>query len=106
MLMGTLCGVEMGLSRAGVPHRRGGAQAAMDYLAAPRAAAARERAHAQLPEATAKNNRAQGTPPNSRKGCPGQIIGRRPTKPFDNSHFERPPMACWCRAVEGEEYLE
>ena len=39
MLMGTLCGVEMGLSRAGVPHRRGGAQAAMDYLTAPRAAA-------------------------------------------------------------------
>jgi alanine-glyoxylate transaminase/serine-glyoxylate transaminase/serine-pyruvate transaminase len=34
MLMGTLCGVEMGLSRAGVPHRKGGAQAAMDYLAA------------------------------------------------------------------------
>ena len=37
MLMGTLCGVEMGLSLAGVPHRKGGAQAAMDYLAAPRA---------------------------------------------------------------------
>ena len=39
MLMGTLRGVEMGLSRAGVPHRRGGAQSAMDYLTAPRAAA-------------------------------------------------------------------
>jgi alanine-glyoxylate transaminase / serine-glyoxylate transaminase / serine-pyruvate transaminase len=33
MLMGTLAGVEMGLAIAGVPHRRGGAQAAMDYLA-------------------------------------------------------------------------
>ena len=33
MLMGTLSGVEMGLGIAGVPHRRGGAQAAMDYLA-------------------------------------------------------------------------
>jgi alanine-glyoxylate transaminase/serine-glyoxylate transaminase/serine-pyruvate transaminase len=32
MLMGTLSGVEMGLSLAGVPHRKGGAQAAMDYL--------------------------------------------------------------------------
>ncbi len=33
MLMGTLSGVEMGLSLAGVPHRKGGAQAAMEYLA-------------------------------------------------------------------------
>jgi alanine-glyoxylate transaminase/serine-glyoxylate transaminase/serine-pyruvate transaminase len=32
MLMATLCGVEMGLNLAGVPHRSGGAQAAMDYL--------------------------------------------------------------------------
>jgi alanine-glyoxylate transaminase/serine-glyoxylate transaminase/serine-pyruvate transaminase len=40
MLMGTLCGVEMGLSLAGVPHRTGGAQAAMDYLAASRGAGA------------------------------------------------------------------
>ena len=32
MLMGTLAGVEMGLSLAGVPHRKGGAQAALDYL--------------------------------------------------------------------------
>ena len=32
MLMGTLSGVEMGLGIACVPHRRGGAQAAMDYL--------------------------------------------------------------------------
>jgi alanine-glyoxylate transaminase / serine-glyoxylate transaminase / serine-pyruvate transaminase len=31
--MGTLSGVEMGLRVAGVPHRPGGAQAAMDYLA-------------------------------------------------------------------------
>jgi alanine-glyoxylate transaminase/serine-glyoxylate transaminase/serine-pyruvate transaminase len=33
-LMGTLAGVEMGLGLAGVPHRKGGTQAAMDYLAA------------------------------------------------------------------------
>jgi alanine-glyoxylate transaminase / serine-glyoxylate transaminase / serine-pyruvate transaminase len=33
MLMGTLCGIEMGLELAGVPHRRGGAAAAMEYLA-------------------------------------------------------------------------
>jgi alanine-glyoxylate transaminase/serine-glyoxylate transaminase/serine-pyruvate transaminase len=32
-LMGTLTGVEMGLELAGVPHRKGGVQAAMDYLA-------------------------------------------------------------------------
>jgi len=33
MLVGTLCGVEMGLALAGVPHKRGGVEAAMDYLA-------------------------------------------------------------------------
>jgi alanine-glyoxylate transaminase/serine-glyoxylate transaminase/serine-pyruvate transaminase len=32
-LMGTLAGVEMGLELAKVPHKKGGAQAAMDYLA-------------------------------------------------------------------------
>jgi alanine-glyoxylate transaminase/serine-glyoxylate transaminase/serine-pyruvate transaminase len=32
MLAGTLCGVEMGLDLAGVPHHRGGVEAAMDYL--------------------------------------------------------------------------
>jgi alanine-glyoxylate transaminase/serine-glyoxylate transaminase/serine-pyruvate transaminase len=32
-LMGTLAGVEMGLAIAGVPHRKGGVQAALDYLA-------------------------------------------------------------------------
>jgi alanine-glyoxylate transaminase/serine-glyoxylate transaminase/serine-pyruvate transaminase len=31
-LAGTLAGVEMGLELAGVPHKKGGAQAAMDYL--------------------------------------------------------------------------
>ncbi|HSV17239.1 MAG TPA: aminotransferase class V-fold PLP-dependent enzyme [Casimicrobiaceae bacterium] len=41
MLCGTLAGVEMGLGLAGVPHRRGGVQAALDYLArAPEAALA------------------------------------------------------------------
>ena len=34
MLAGTLCGVEMGLGLAGVPHRTGGVAAAMDYLMA------------------------------------------------------------------------
>ncbi len=34
MLAGTLAGVEMGLAAAGVPHRKGGVQAAMDYLSA------------------------------------------------------------------------
>jgi len=33
MLMGTLSGIEMGLQLAGVPMRKGGAQAAMDHLA-------------------------------------------------------------------------
>ncbi len=33
MLMGTLCGVEMGMQRAGVEHDKGGAQTAMDFLA-------------------------------------------------------------------------
>jgi alanine-glyoxylate transaminase/serine-glyoxylate transaminase/serine-pyruvate transaminase len=38
MLCGTLAGVEMGLSRAGIPYRRGGVIAALDYLAAPASA--------------------------------------------------------------------
>jgi alanine-glyoxylate transaminase/serine-glyoxylate transaminase/serine-pyruvate transaminase len=42
-LMGTLAGVEMGLELAGVPCRKGGAQAAMDYLAEQ----ARERSQAR-----------------------------------------------------------
>jgi len=33
MLSGTLAGVEMGLALARVPHRKGGTQAAIDYLA-------------------------------------------------------------------------
>ena len=33
MLAGTLCGVEMGLELAGVPHRRGGVGAALQFLA-------------------------------------------------------------------------
>ncbi len=33
MLAGTLSGIEMGLALSGVPHRRGGVQAAIDYLA-------------------------------------------------------------------------
>jgi alanine-glyoxylate transaminase/serine-glyoxylate transaminase/serine-pyruvate transaminase len=33
-LAGTLCGVEMGLGLAGIPHRKGGVGAALEYLAA------------------------------------------------------------------------
>jgi alanine-glyoxylate transaminase/serine-glyoxylate transaminase/serine-pyruvate transaminase len=32
MLAGTLCGVEMGLDLAGVPHKPGGVAAALDFL--------------------------------------------------------------------------
>jgi alanine-glyoxylate transaminase/serine-glyoxylate transaminase/serine-pyruvate transaminase len=32
MLMGALSGVEMGLTVAGVPHKSGGVQAAMEFL--------------------------------------------------------------------------
>jgi alanine-glyoxylate transaminase/serine-glyoxylate transaminase/serine-pyruvate transaminase len=39
-LMGALSGVEMGLAYAGVPHRAGGAQAALDYLRGANAPAA------------------------------------------------------------------
>jgi alanine-glyoxylate transaminase/serine-glyoxylate transaminase/serine-pyruvate transaminase len=47
MLCGTLCGIEMGLALAGVPHRKGGVDAALAWLAgenAARAAAAPPRA--------------------------------------------------------------
>jgi alanine-glyoxylate transaminase/serine-glyoxylate transaminase/serine-pyruvate transaminase len=46
-LLGTLAGVEMGLECAGVPHRKGGVRAAMDYLQAatrPSTTTTRERA--------------------------------------------------------------
>ena len=33
MLAGTLSGVEMGLSLAGIPHKKGGVAAALEYLA-------------------------------------------------------------------------
>ena len=39
MLAGTLCGVEMGLGLAGVPHNKNGVAAALDYLAHARNAA-------------------------------------------------------------------
>jgi alanine-glyoxylate transaminase/serine-glyoxylate transaminase/serine-pyruvate transaminase len=46
-LMGTLSGVEMGLELAKVPHKKGGAQAAMDYIAeCKRSAPAKQRAAA------------------------------------------------------------
>jgi alanine-glyoxylate transaminase/serine-glyoxylate transaminase/serine-pyruvate transaminase len=43
-LIGTLGGVEMGLAVAGVPHKAGGTQAAMDYLKSVAAPAAHARA--------------------------------------------------------------
>jgi len=33
-LLGTLAGVEMGLELTGIPHKKGGVQAAMEHLAA------------------------------------------------------------------------
>jgi alanine-glyoxylate transaminase/serine-glyoxylate transaminase/serine-pyruvate transaminase len=45
-LMGTLAGVEMGLGLAGVPHRKGGTQAALDYLASAHAPPIKARAAA------------------------------------------------------------
>ncbi|HYC35438.1 MAG TPA: aminotransferase class V-fold PLP-dependent enzyme [Usitatibacter sp.] len=45
-LAGTLSGVEMGLELAGIPHRKGGAQAALDYLASQARLAAGVRAAA------------------------------------------------------------
>ena len=42
MLAGTLAGVEMGLALAGVPHKKGGTAAAMDYLVSTRAAPAKK----------------------------------------------------------------
>ena len=39
MLAGTLAGIEMGLALAGVPHKKGGVQAALDYLAGARQSA-------------------------------------------------------------------
>ncbi len=44
MLLGTLSGIEMGLEIAGVPHKKGGVAAAMDYLIHTEVAGARERA--------------------------------------------------------------
>jgi alanine-glyoxylate transaminase/serine-glyoxylate transaminase/serine-pyruvate transaminase len=32
MLCGALCGVEMGLARAGIPHQPGGVAAAMGFI--------------------------------------------------------------------------
>jgi alanine-glyoxylate transaminase/serine-glyoxylate transaminase/serine-pyruvate transaminase len=40
-LMGALAGTEMALSLAGVPHRKGGVQAAMDYVVSEMGGAAR-----------------------------------------------------------------
>jgi alanine-glyoxylate transaminase/serine-glyoxylate transaminase/serine-pyruvate transaminase len=42
MLAGTLAGVEMGLAVAGVPHKKGGTAAAMDYLVSTKTSAAKQ----------------------------------------------------------------
>jgi alanine-glyoxylate transaminase/serine-glyoxylate transaminase/serine-pyruvate transaminase len=44
MLMGALAGTEMALSLAGIPHKKGGVQAAMDYLISAHGSAARKAA--------------------------------------------------------------
>ena len=44
MLAGTLAGVEMGLALAGVPHKKGGVAAALDYLIAAKAAPGKKQA--------------------------------------------------------------
>src|SRR5688572_19515320 len=46
MLLGTLAGIEMGLALAGVPHQKGGVDAAMTYLATGAQAKRGEKAHA------------------------------------------------------------
>jgi alanine-glyoxylate transaminase/serine-glyoxylate transaminase/serine-pyruvate transaminase len=43
-ILGALSGVEMGLELAGVPHKKGGTQAAIDYLAQ------QAREHPRLPQ--------------------------------------------------------
>ena len=43
MLAGTLAGIEMGLALAGVPHQKGGVDAAMDYLVHSETAGSRKR---------------------------------------------------------------
>ncbi len=47
MLMGTLAGIEMGLAAAGVPHRKGGVDAAMEHLAGAAEASPARRAAAR-----------------------------------------------------------
>src|ERR1700687_1649607 len=44
MLMGALAATEMALSLAGIPHKKGGAQAAIDYLISAHASAAKQAA--------------------------------------------------------------
>ena len=46
MLLGTLCGVELGLRAAGIPHADKGVSAALDRLAVPLATPAPLRASA------------------------------------------------------------
>ena len=46
MLAGTLAGIEMGLELTGVPHKKGGVAAAMDYLVHSETAGGRKRAAA------------------------------------------------------------
>jgi alanine-glyoxylate transaminase/serine-glyoxylate transaminase/serine-pyruvate transaminase len=46
MLLATVAGIEMGFEVAGVPHKRGGVNAAMDFLAHSETAGAKKRAAA------------------------------------------------------------
>jgi len=43
-MMGALSATEMALSLAGIPHKKGGAQAALDYLVSAHSSAAKQAA--------------------------------------------------------------
>ena len=44
MMMGALSATEMALALAGIPHKKGGAQAALDYLVSAHSSAAKQAA--------------------------------------------------------------
>ncbi len=69
MLCGTLCGVEMGLHRAGIPHRAGGVAAALEFLGA-----RRRRGRPTIASGAAFSRGRSGPPP----AWSGNIRGRRP----------------------------
>ena len=77
MLIGTLGGVEMGLAAAGVPHKKGGVAAAMDYLGGNIGAAERgrrrrnERRRARRRGSRRRGARAVALPRSTRHSCRG-----------------------------------